>query len=313
MEDDWANPQENDSFEEIESAGKASQKSHERLEHLKYQTGGGVLDLQRYRMLKEALEEKRRTLSSQYMSEQDIEDCMKGAERRMTDWLHDRTLVQIGAFRKIHEEAWARVRGGTLRSRPALRWADTLGHILGIERKKPVYPTPVPVREAEPVKDDSIIIQQSYSDGIAFHAYSLHRRGEADRIAVNDLPPGEYWREDENGARTGITIICELPGSHAPRQCLLVHLDLKRRLVTEDDIVVACGYVQMDASKMELVIELFLRRTRQKCALAGESPSETQRAVEAERASVEKYLAGQSDQQLIRMYLDAVRRGIHPT
>lgn len=276
----------NESFEELENIGRASQRGWEGFEYVRYQLEGGTLDQERYKILVKALELKRSDLKRKGLSDPEVELCVRHAESEASSWLERHSLESLrGVFSKE-----------MLLKSPYMSylsdWPRDLMKAMGMVQERLVHPLPRSQRMQEPVKqpeqrlrtyEDGLVIREAWSrSGLRFYAVD-ESDGEDMQVPISALRLGEFVRQDENGAHRGYTVV--------GKKGEVIHLTLNRSPVTEAEI--HDGYAagapsnEMMAAIRKRLLERVLGNEQGKA----ESTAETAARMKRLEASVDDYLA----------------------
>lgn len=272
----------NESFEELENIGRASQRGWEGFEYVRYQLEGGTLDQERYKILGKALDLKRSDLKGRNLSDPEVELCVRYAESKASAWLekHD-----IESLRSVF------TRELLLKPSYLSGWPRDLTEAMGIFHERVPRPLPRPQQKPEPVKQpeellktyrDGLVIREAWSrSGLRFYACE-EEDGEEWSMPLSALRLGEFVRQDENGAHRGYTVV----GKNGE----VIHLTLNRSPVTEVEIhdryAAAAPSREMMAAIRKRLLERVLINEEVKAASASEAAARMKRL----EASVDDYL-----------------------
>jgi hypothetical protein len=279
----------NESFEELENIGRASQRGWEGFEFVRYQLEGGTLDQERCKILVKALELKRSDLKRKGLSDPEVELCVRYAESEASAWLERHSLESLRSV--FPREMLLKSHSSSMSG-----WPRDLMKAMGMIQDRLVPPVPrsqrMPAVAPEPAQPpeqllstyrDGLVIREAWSrSGLRFYACD-EADGEEWEVPISDLRFGEFVRQDENGAHRGYTVV--------GKKGEVIHLELNRSPVSETEIheryAARAPSTEMMAAIRKRLLERVLRNEEGKAGNASETAARMKRL----EASVDDYLA----------------------
>jgi hypothetical protein len=271
----------NESFEELENIGRASQRGWEGFEYVRYQLEGGTLDQDRHKILVRALELKRGDLKAKKLSDHEVDLCVRYAETKASAWLEKHSIESL---RSVFTKEML------LKSPYVSDWPRDLTEAMGIIQERLVQPLSRAQRMSQPMPgpmpdtyEDGLVIRET-SSGTSLRFYVFDQScGEEMQVPISALRLGEFVRQDEKGVHKGYTVVGE--GGE------VIHLKLNRALISESAIQASYADGMPSNEMIAAIRKRLLERVLRNEEGSVESVSENAARMKRLEASVDDYLA----------------------